>query len=411
MYSLTELIGMPITDCHGKSLGKVRELVVEPAHDPNLVQLLVFRQQGALYQVPLRLKNLSSSSIELAPGCPTPRRLQLDSAQLRLRRDVLDQQIIDVNGRKVVRVNDVELEPVPHQGHLDLRAIQVEVGVLGALRRLLQGLVPRAWLAGLSRWVRPRPIPWHMFNLIETDPARRVKLQITYDALARLHPADLADIMEELAPAEREAVFESLQNEVAADVLGEVEPRLQRKIIASLDKEKAADIVEEMEPDEAADILSGLPHEASEEILRDMEAQEREEVSDLLEFRHDSAGGLMTTDFLALPLSATVADVPGALHAFEGNLEVVNSVVLLEENGRLAGLVPLARLLLVSGLTPLAQLLVESASVAVENSREEVAELFDKYNMLTLPVVNHEGQVLGVITADDVISSLRAREH
>ena len=141
-----------------------------------------------------------------------------------------------------------------------------------------------------------KAIPWEAVDLIETDPARRVHLRLAYERLSKLHPADIADILEELAPAEREAVFGSLDQEVAAEALEEIDPKMQIELMRSIDSDKAADIVEEMDPGAAADLLGDLPQETSEEILEEMEPEERQEVSELLAFHENSAAGRMTTD-------------------------------------------------------------------------------------------------------------------
>src|ERR1051326_7444077 len=195
---------------------------------------------------------------------------------LLLTRDLLDQQIIDVHGRKVVRVNDVDLNEEPLEGHVELRVASVDVGARGAVRRLLTGLVPRPALRALLAKIPPRMIPWEFVDLIETDPARRVRLKISHDRLAKLHPADIADIVEDLAPAEREAVFETLDEEVAAEALEEITPKLQRSIVESLDSDRAADIVEEMDPDAAAALLGDLSEDKSGEILEERETEQRE---------------------------------------------------------------------------------------------------------------------------------------
>src|SRR5439155_22029192 len=168
--------------------------------------------------------------------------------------------------------------------------------------------------------------PWEFVDLIETDPARRVHLKLEYERLSKLHPADIADILEDLAPAEREAVFGSLDEEVAAEALEEINPKLQVELMRSIDSDKAADIVEEMDPDAAADLLGDLPQETSEEILEEMEPEEREEVEELLEHREDTAAGRMTTDYLAASPDSSVADAIDLLRNFEGGVESVSTV-------------------------------------------------------------------------------------
>lgn len=406
MLYLTELMNLPIVAPGGRVYGNLREVVIEPSRDPNLVQAVVYRSGGRSWQIPVQFADISADGLYLDFE-PDPQTFSPDPAHLLLRRDVLDQQIIDVNGRKVVRVNDVDFETVRRNQHLELRAVRVDVGLAGALRRLLQGAVPRPWLEDLSTWVKPRIIPWHMFDLVEIDPARRVKLHITYKALSRLHPADAADIMEELAPAERQSVFQSLDSQVAADILGEVSPRLQRNLLEGVDKEKAADILEEMDPDQAADLLNGLPAERSEEILQDMEAEERDEVTELLEYSEHTAGGHMTTDFVSLRDTATVAEAVAAMQSFEGPIESIHTLLLVNGNNQLTGVVPVARILLAQSSKPLQQLAVEAVTTPVDANEDEISELFDKYNLLALPVVDHDHRLLGVITVDDVIALLR----
>jgi Mg/Co/Ni transporter MgtE len=265
-------------------------------------------------------------------------------------------------------------------------------------------------LNAVLRHIPPRSIPWDFVDLIETDPARRVKLKISHERLARLHPADIADIVEELAPDEREAVFETLDEEVAAEALEEVEPKVQKAIVESLDSERAAEIVEEMEPDAAADLLADLPEERTEEILVQMGPEEREEVTELLEFKENTAAGRMTTEFLALPDSSSVHDAIETLRNFEGGVETVSTIYLVDAKGKLVGAVPLPKIVLARETDPLISLTQEPLiSTKAGAGEKEVAEIFDKYNLLTLPVVDDEGRLTGVITSDDVISLLRAK--
>jgi magnesium transporter len=247
-------------------------------------------------------------------------------------------------------------------------------------------------------------------DLIETDPARRVKLKISHERLARLHPADIADIVESLAPDEREAVFESLDDNVAADALEEVNPKVQKSIVESLDSDRAAEIVEEMDPDAAADLLADLPEERTSQILQEMAPQEREEMVELLEHGEKTAAGRMTTEYLELAESAHAEDAVDALRNFEGGVETVSTVYLVDAQGILVGAVPLAKLVLAESDTPLISLILEPLISAKNHARDaEVAELFDKYNLMTLPVVDEEKKLIGVITSDDVISVLRSK--
>jgi Mg/Co/Ni transporter MgtE len=223
-----------------------------------------------------------------------------------------------------------------------------------------------------------------------------------------MHPADLADIVEDLGPAEREAIFETIDSEVAADALSEIEPKMQASILEALEPEKAADIVEEMSPDEAADALSELEEETSEEILEEMDSADKTEVEELLEFGEDTAGGMMNTEYVALHENASVMDALSALRANEDLLETLNTLFLVDAEEKLTAAIPLARLFVAGAGVRLEELASGTlVSVSVDERQNRVTEIFDKYNLLTLPVVDEDGKLAGVITADDIISVLR----
>ena len=409
--SLSELLGVPVLDPAGAMGGRVREVAVAPQEDAARVACLIVKTASG--------DRMLGRDVLAAVGGGTVRAAALAAdwppfvggeGLLLLERDLLDQQIIDVHGRKVVRVNDVDLYPELINSHLVLRIGEVDVGARGAVRRLLQGVVPLGTLRRLLARIPQRAIPWEFVDLIETDPARRVKLKISHDRLARLHPADIADIVEELAPAEREAVFETLDHEVAAEALEEIEPKLQVSIVESLDSDRAADIMEEMNPAAAADLLGDLPAQTSEDILEEMQPAEREEVSELLEFKENTAAGRMTTDYLYFASSATVEDAIQALGSYEGAPETLSALYVVDHEEKLVGSVSLAALALAREDTRLSTLISQPViSCPGSADEKEVVELFDKYNLLSLPVLDDQGRLAGVITADDVISLLRSK--
>ena len=408
--SLTELLGARVFDSSGKPGGKVRELGLAPQEDRVKVAMLVVKTKEGDRLLPLTSITEINGGIRSSQAIADWSHNHGGEGLFLLERDLLDQQVIDINGRKVVRVNDVDLHLEQVHNRPVLKIGSVDVGARGAVRRLLKGVVPMSALHVLLRQIPPRLIPWDFVDIIETDPARRVKLKISYDRLAKLHPADIADIVEDLAPDEREAVFETLDEGVAAEALEEVDPKVQKAIVESLDSERAAEIVEEMQPDAAADLLADLPEERTEEILVQMEPEERQEMTELLEFREDTAAGRMTTEFLGLLVTATAHDAIEALRMFEGGVETVSTIYLVDSHGTLAGAVPLAKIVLAAASTPLLSLTQEPLiSTHAGEDEKKVAELFDKYNLLTLPVVDDGGKLTGVITSDDVISMLRAR--
>jgi magnesium transporter len=407
-FALTELLGSPVFDAAGKSAGRLRELALTPQEDRARVSSLIVRTKSGDRLLPVAAVTSVNGGIRAATPYSQWALSDGNEGMLLLSRDLLDQQVIDVHGRKVVRVNDIDLSQDIIQQRTVFKVGAVDVGVRGAVRRLLKGVVPNPALRALLRQIPERAIPWEFVDLIETDPARRVKLRISHERLARLHPADIADIIEDLAPDEREAVFETLDEEVAAEALEEVDPKVQKSIVESLDSERAADIVDEMEPDAAADLLADLPEERSSQILRDMQPEGREEVSELLEFKESSAAGRMNPDFLSLNVSANVQDAIAALRTFEGGVETVNTIYLTDTRGVLVGAVPLVNLVLAAGKDPLLSLTQEPLISCSLNTREkDFLELFDKYNLLTLPVVDDNKKLVGVITSDDVISLLR----
>ena len=412
MLHATEVLGAEARDAAGNFVGRVKEMFIVPDEQPNRIsRLLLGRgQYRPLVARHDQIRSVAPGRVELSADESALELYQPNEGWLAMRKDLLDQQIIDTNGRKVVRVNDVDLHQDSVGNQPVLKVGSVDVGARGAVRRLLKGVVPMAALHLLLKQIPPRTIPWDFVDLIETDPARRVKLKISHERLAKLHPADIADIVEELAPDEREAVFETLDEDVAAGALEEVEPKVQKAIVESLDSDRVAEIVEEMQPDAAADLLADLSEERTEKILEEMRPEERQEVSGLLEFKEDSAAGRMTTEYLALPVAATAHDAVEALRRFEGGVETVSTIFLVDSHNTLSGTVPLAKLVLATPATPLLALTQEPLiSCRADASDKEVAELFDKYNLLTLPVIDDANQLTGVITSDDVISLLREK--
>jgi len=411
VVALSELLGATVRDATGTVRGRVREIAVAPQdHPTRIAYLIVKTADGERMLPPDALKAAGGASVRAATQFSSWERFAASDGVLLLRRDLLDQQIIDVHGRKVVRVNDVEIECTPVNNHVLLDVVAVDVGARGAIRRLSKGLVPSFTLRALLARIPPRVIPWQFVDLIETDPARRVKLKIAYEGLSRLHPADIADIVEDLPPAEREAVFETIDEEVAAETLEELEPDVQLSVVESLDKDRAADIVEEMDPDAAADLLGDLSEEQSGEILREMAPEERQEVTQLLEFSEHTAAGRMTTEFVAISETGAVDDAIEALKTFEGSREALATIYLTGPSHRLVGAVPIVKIAISSPAAQLSSLSESYVSCAEDTPDGEVAALFDKYNLITLPVVDELGRIAGIITADDVISMLRRKD-
>jgi magnesium transporter len=409
MIYATELIGAAAYDAAGNYVGRVREFFIHPAEQPNRISHFLI-SRGRYQPLVARHEQLSSAipgRIDLNVNERTLDAYQPNESWLAVQKDLLDQQIIDTSGRKVVRVNDVDLSEMRNNGNIELRVAQVDVGLPGAIRRLLQGVAPSRLVRRLQSRLPQRTIRWEFVNLIEPDPLRRVKLRITHEKLEDLHPADLAEMMEQLSPAERQGIIASLDEETAAAVLGELDERLTTQIVEKLDPEKAADIIEEMPPDAAADLLADLPRETSQELLEEMPNEEANEVRELLSFDPSTAGGMMNTEFAFVSESATREEVLEWMRKQEFNLEQLDTIVLLDKLGHFAGTVPVARMLLAAPEQQMAELRTDPLIfITADANEKDVFELFDKYNLRMLTVLDHDRRPIGSITVDDVVSRL-----
>src|SRR2546421_6202237 len=403
----TELMGSKTYDAAGNYVGRVREFFIEPAEAPNRVShyLLSRGHFQPLVAKHNQIASVTAGKMELSVSERALELYQPNESWLAVQKDLLDQQIIDTRGRKVVRVNDVDLTPFRTNGNVELRLTQVDVGLPGAVGRLLQGVVRHAVVRKLQSKLPQSAIRWEFVNLVEPDPMRRVKLRITHEKLEDRHPADLAEIMEDLSAAERQGIIASLDEEMAGKVLAELDERLTRQIVEKLDPEKAADILEEMAPDAAADLLADLPKETSDELLEEMPGQEAEDVRELLAFDPSTAGGMMNPQFAYVGEDSTREEVLEWMRGEELNFDQLDTIVLLDSSAQFSGTVPVARLLLAAGDQRIAELKMEPLlSLPPDADEKEVFELFDKYNLRMLTVVDKEHQPIGAITVDDVVS-------
>ena len=404
---LTELTGMRLDGPNGVRIGRVREAALAPREHSRRVSRLLFGHGKERFQIRHdQIASIEPDHILLSDDQFIP--YYATDEHLLLEKDLLDQQIVDVNGRKVVRVNDVALRIEKVNAHEELWVHEVGVGLQAGFRRLTEGILPQGVIRKLQARLANNAIAWEYCNIVEPDPQRRLKLRIQHDRLGQIHPADLADIVEELGPAEREALFETLDPEVVAETLEEVEPKIQVSIVNSLDDDRAADILDEMAPDSAADLLNALDEERSEEILEEMEDEPAADVEELLEYDEDTAGGMMTNYFLALTQDATVSEAVEKLKENDYLAKSLTHVFLTDDEERLVASVPVGRLFLTDGERPLKPLAFrETVRVDLGARRDRVIEIFDKYNCYALPVVDEVGALSGVITADDVIAVLK----
>ncbi len=412
MLHATEILGAETYDSLGNFVGRVKEMFIVPAEQQNRISRLLlgrgqYRPLVARYDqiasvIPGRV-NLTTEESALELYHP-------NEAWLAVRKDLLDQQIIDTNGRKVVRVNDVDLADQRTNGNTELRITDVGVGLPSAVGRLLQGVISPMAIRRIQGKLPPKSIRWEFVNLIEPDPLRRVKLRLSGDRLAKLHPADLADIMEELSPDERQSIIDSLDAETAGETIAELDKRLQTQVVEKLAPGKAADILEEMSPDEAADLMQNLAPEKSAEVLEEMEHREAQEVEKLLRFEQDTAGGMMNSEIVMVGEDATRGEVLDYIRFHEIPVDQLDNVILVNHAAALAGTVPLARLLLANAEQRMSEFVFEPLLfVKPDTHDKEIFEIFDKYNLRSLTVVNEQSHPIGAITVDDVVSRMRAQ--
>ena len=322
--------------------------------------------------------------------------------EILLRADLLDKQIVDIEGRKVIRVNDVRLDEIEGR----LRVVAVDVGASGLVRRLGMEGPFRTIARGFRTTVPERYIDWEDVDPLDSTIAS-IRLRVPHARLAELHPADLADIIDQLTPRDRLGVLASLDDEALADVVEEMEPDTQVEVLEDLEPSRAADILEEMSPDDAADLVADLSDRSRDEILALMEQDEAEEVRDLLAFPEDSAGGMMTTEFVAVPATLTAAETIDRLRELEPDAETIYYVYVVDDDGRLVGVLSLRDLIVARPETRIAEVMIdEPVAVPALEPAESVAETIAHYNLLAVPVVDDEGRLVGIVTVDDAIDTV-----
>ena len=418
MPYLSHILGKRVVDSVGQSMGHIVDLAVtveEPFGGDFPPVTLVLVRAGA---VNLRLRwemiaDLSAMGRGNACLLDLPRaRLtigQEKEGEIYLRRDVLDKQIIDMSNYRLVRVNDIFLlEDGDH-----LRAAGVDVSFRGLLRRirLENFVVPTAKRVGIS--MRRGYIPWNQVEVMRREEGGRIQLKVPTDKLSRLHPTDLANIVHHMSPVERTELIEKLDVETAAYALEEVDDEVAADIVESLDSEHAADIIEEMDPDEAADVLGEMDSaQATEDILRRMDdPEEAADIKHLLSYEEGTAGALMTTDVVTVKREMTTDEALQQLRAEQPAPDALHYLYAEDDDGKLAGIVGLAEVVIAAPETRIGDILRE-AMVTVEpgTDAEECARLIAKYDLLSLPVIDLHGQLLGAVTVDDVLDVIAPEE-
>jgi CBS domain-containing protein len=403
MLYLSQAIGRPVRDQLGESIGKVADLIVAIGDSyPPVTGLVVNNNGREIFLSWQAVNSLDAGGAALGTTAIDISRFQQRPNEIRLKRDLMDKQIVDIDGRKVVRVNDLRLDEVEGALHL----VAVDVGASGVLRRLgIEG--PWRTLArGLHREVPERYIDWEDVDPVERSIAS-VRLRVPHKGLAELHPADLATIIDQLTRSDRVGVIASLDDEAAADAIGEMEPETQVEVMEDLEPERAADILEEMDPDEAADLVADLSDESRVEILGLMEKDEADEVQELMTYAEDTAGGIMTTEFVAVPATLTAAQTIDRLRDLEPDAETIYYVYVTDSDERLVGVLSLRDLIVSKPEIVISTFMFdEPVAVRTDTSQEEVTEVVARYNLLAVPVVDAEGRLEGIVTVDDAMDTL-----
>jgi len=400
---LSEVYKQPVLDQTGEVIGKLKDIIVGLGEPFPPVTALVVASGRETYLLHWDIVNLFNRRVisvnalikNLGPASVSP-------SDILIYRDLMDKQIVDINGAKLVRVNDLKLGDV--KGRLCL--VAADIGLRGILRRL--GVEERGekLFSAFHYKLLHKLISWHYLQTVEPK-LTRLTLTISRQKVSSLHPADLAEIISEVSEKERTALFGSLDLETAAEALHELDPKVQANIIGDLSKEQASDILERMPPDEAADVLGDLPEAKAQELINLMEKEEAEEVQELLEHEEDTAGGLMTTEFLAFPEDMTVQEAIQELRLEAPDVETIYYLYIVDQQEHLVGVISLKNLILAGQEARLRDIMKKPVkTLPLDAAEKDVAEFISKYNLLAAPVVDENMDMRGIVTVDDVVDFL-----
>lgn len=404
MAYFSDLLGVRVTDVEGEEVGHLEDVLasIQGEMPHPVIRALAVQRAGQILLVPYE-----SVAVLVAPAIPLNKRFTEVTpyipreSDLYLARDILDKQIIDTNGVRVVRVNDLELARV--NGHFYVA--NVDISLMGLLRRLGLKSVPK-----LFQRLGRTPTGIIAWDNVELLPGNQpMRLRVSGDKMAELHPADLAEIITHLNRSETDKFIEALDVKTLADTLEEVETDFQMSLVETMSDEKVADVLEEMAPDAAADLLGEMSEDRSQVLLKLMEHKEAEDVRKLLTYAEDTAGGIMTTDFIAVRQGATAQQVIDTLRqtAEEHETEPIAYVYVTDDVHHLLGAFSLQELVLVNPLAVVDQFMhPRVASVKLNDSQDEVAQIVSKYNLSAVPVVDEGRRLHGIVTADDALDKI-----
>ncbi|MBF0316977.1 MAG: magnesium transporter [Nitrospirae bacterium] len=399
---LSDILHKPVFDMKGEELGKIHDVLVVKGETLPRIDALIIKSRDNFYAVDY--KSMSIFNRRMMTSTLQHDNLPVYSsfdADLLASRDVLDKQVVDINGAKVVRVNDIKIEGYRNWAVL----VGIDVGMRGLLRRL--GMEKKAMeLLGFLKLQLPENlIRWDYLQPL-SPRLKSISLKVT-QKLAKIHPADLADIISSVSRAEGASFFRSLDVESAAETLSELESDTQVEILSNMDTEKAAAIIEEMAPDDAVDILSDLPKDKTKQILDSFEQEDAENIHELLSHEEDTAGGLMNTEFILYSCETKVREVIERFKTDAHEVETIYYLYVADKYGILVGVVSLKDMLLSDGEMSLASIMSTNIkSVRPDDDEDVVAAKISKYNLVAIPVVDDDGQMIGLVTVDDIIDRI-----
>jgi len=396
VFFLSKILGQQVKDSRSRTVGVLDDIVVTIKRKYPSATKLVVKQGRKKILLPWELvRNFEESQTLLRLPLDQLEAVEPGEGEIFLAGDILDKQIVDTEGHKLIRVNDLQLA----RANGSLRVVGVDISGGAIMRRLgLSRLAER-----FSRRVEPRLIDWKTVEPVSGESSG-MKLQLTHDKLALLHPADIADIANELSPEERVAVVEALEDEVAADTVEEMHPNLQAILLNDMDEKKAATILSNMDPDDAADLLADLPEEKAASLLASMRTKEARDVQHLLRYEEDTAGGVMTTEFVSVPPGMTAGQAIGRLRELEPDAETIYYIYVVDDDGHLAGVFSLRDLILARRDQKVEEFMEHHLiSMRADASLDEVAHVVAKYNLLALPITDGENVLRGIVTVDDAI--------
>ena len=406
MY-VSYVIGQVVTDSNNIFFGKLDDIIVSPSNNfPIAVALLINTGYNRKVCVDFSCIKYNKETEKFCLTCTGGNRVeyQIKPEDFFIKKDILDKQIVDVHNYRVIRVNDVRMEASADKLYL----VGVDTGTRGLIRRM--GLMHTVdFLTTYFKKLRPNSqiIAWKDVETLEFSQGK-IKLKVEGNKLLKLHPSDIAKIINDLDPTQRTEIIETLGVEKAADVMGSVEPEVQASIVENLTEEYAADLLEEMEPDEAADILGDISEEKREDLLEEMEPDEAEEVIELLAYADDTAGGLMTNDYLSFPKGTPAKEVIDYIKGSNPEDELCFYSYIVDKGNHVIGFVTIKDVLLASPETPIEEIMDENKLVTVElmDEVDKLAEIMKDYNLVALPVVDKDKELQGVITVDDILECL-----